>query len=76
MGEISDVLNVYVHITVKVFFIIYSNVTIFKYTFFHSYLIIEYVVPTLREEPSQINVILQQKLPAAKLCAVCTVYKQ
>ncbi len=29
---------------------------------------------TLREEPSQINVILQQKLPAAKLSAVCTVY--
>ncbi len=32
--------------------------------------------PTLREEPSQINVILQQKLLAAKLSAVCTVYKQ
>ncbi len=31
---------------------------------------------TLREEPSQINVILQQKLSAAKLSAVCTVYKQ
>ncbi len=30
----------------------------------------------LREEHSQINVILQQKLPAAKLSAVCTVYKQ
>ncbi len=31
---------------------------------------------TLREEPNQINVILQKKLPAAKLSAVCTVYKQ
>ncbi len=31
---------------------------------------------TLREEPSQINVILQQKVLAAKLRAVCTVYKQ
>ncbi len=31
---------------------------------------------TLREEPSQINVILQQKMSAAKLSAVCTVYKQ
>ncbi len=31
---------------------------------------------TLREEPSQINVILQQKLPAAKLCTDCIVYKQ
>ncbi len=31
---------------------------------------------TLREEPNQINVILQQQLPAAKLSAVCTVYKQ
>ncbi len=33
-------------------------------------------VNALREEPSQINVILQQKLLAAKLNAVCTVYKQ
>ncbi len=32
--------------------------------------------PALRKEPSQINVILQQKLLAAKLNAVCTVYKQ
>ncbi len=31
---------------------------------------------TLREKSSQINVILQQKLPAAKMSAVCTVYKQ
>ncbi len=31
---------------------------------------------TLREEPSQINVILQQKLTAVKLSAVCTVHKQ
>ncbi len=31
---------------------------------------------TLREEPSQINIILQYKLLAAKLRAVCTVYKQ
>ncbi len=31
---------------------------------------------TLREEASQINVNLQQVLPAAKLSAVCTVYKQ
>ncbi len=31
---------------------------------------------TLREEPNQINVILQQKLPAAKLSTVCSVYKQ
>ncbi len=31
---------------------------------------------TLREEPSQINVILQQKLLAAKLITVCIVYKQ
>ncbi len=30
----------------------------------------------LREKPSQINVILQQKLPAGKLSAICTVYKQ
>ncbi len=30
----------------------------------------------LREEPSQISVILQQKLLAAKLSTVCTVYKQ
>ncbi len=29
---------------------------------------------TLREDPSQINVILEQKLPAAKLSAVCSVY--
>ncbi len=29
-----------------------------------------------REEPSQINVILQQKLPAAKFEHSCTVYKQ
>ncbi len=28
------------------------------------------------EEPSQTNVILQQKLPAVKLSSVCTVYKQ
>ncbi len=35
-----------------------------------------YTKVTLREEPSQINVILQQKLLAAKLSAVCTVYKQ
>ncbi len=35
----------------------------------------EYIRYTLREEPSQINAILQQKLPAAKLSAVCTVYK-
>ncbi len=27
-----------------------------------------------REEHSQINVILQQKLPAAKLSTVCTIY--
>ncbi len=31
---------------------------------------------TLRGEPSEINVNLQQKLPAAKLSVVCTVYKQ
>ncbi len=31
---------------------------------------------TLREEPSQINVILQQKLQAAKLSTVCTIHKQ
>ncbi len=31
---------------------------------------------THREEPSQINVSLQEKLLAAKLSAVCTVYKQ
>ncbi len=31
---------------------------------------------TLKEEPSQINVILQQKLLAAKMSAVCIVYKQ
>ncbi len=31
---------------------------------------------SLRQEPSQINVILQQKLPTAKLSAVCIVYKQ
>ncbi len=31
---------------------------------------------TLREEPSQINVILQQKVLVAKFSAVCTVYKQ
>ncbi len=31
---------------------------------------------TLREETSQINIILQQKLPAVKLSVVCTVYKQ
>ncbi len=31
---------------------------------------------TLREVPSQINVILEQKLSAAKLSTVCTVYKQ
>ncbi len=31
---------------------------------------------TLREEPIQINVILQHNLPAAKLSVVCTVYKQ
>ncbi len=31
---------------------------------------------TLREEPSQINVVLQQKLLVAKLSAVCTVYKE
>ncbi len=30
----------------------------------------------IHSEKSQINVILQQKLPAAKLSAVCTVYKQ
>ncbi len=30
----------------------------------------------LREEPSQINVIVEQKLPAAKLSALYTVYKQ
>ncbi len=36
---------------------------------------IEIEVYTLREEPSKINVILQLKLPAAKLNAVCTVYK-
>ncbi len=29
---------------------------------------------SLREEPRQINVILQQKLPTAKLSAVCTIY--
>ncbi len=28
---------------------------------------------TLREDPSQINVILQQKLLAAKLSTLCTV---
>ncbi len=33
-------------------------------------------VSTLREEPRQINVILQQKLLAAKLSAICTIYKQ
>ncbi len=32
--------------------------------------------PTLREEPNQINVTLQQKLLAANLSSVCTVYKQ
>ncbi len=31
-----------------------------------------FLVGTLREEPSQINVILQQKRPTAKLSAVCT----
>ncbi len=31
---------------------------------------------TLREEPIQINIILQQKLPLAKLSTICTVYKQ
>ncbi len=31
---------------------------------------------TLREASSQINVILQQKLPAAKQSTACTVYKQ
>ncbi len=30
----------------------------------------------LTKEPSQINVILQQKMLAAKMSAVCTVYKQ
>ncbi len=30
----------------------------------------------LREEHRQIYVIFQKKLPAAKLSAVCTVYKQ
>ncbi len=35
-----------------------------------------YVTTTLREEPSQVNVILHQKLSAAKLSAVCTLYKQ
>ncbi len=31
---------------------------------------------TLREEPSQMNVILELKLLTAKLSPVCTVYKQ
>ncbi len=30
---------------------------------------------SLREEPSQINVILQHELPAAHFTEVCTVYK-
>ncbi len=34
------------------------------------------LVIALREEPSQINVILEQKQHAAKLSAVCTVNKQ
>ncbi len=34
------------------------------------------VICTLREEPYQIKVILQQTLPAAKWCAVCAVYNQ
>ncbi len=35
-----------------------------------------YCIYALTEDPIQINVILQQKLPAAKLSAACTVYKQ
>ncbi len=35
-----------------------------------------FMIITLREEPNQINVIWQPKLPAAKLSPVCTVYKQ
>ncbi len=35
-----------------------------------------HVITTLREEHIQIIVILQQKLPAAILSAVCTIYKQ
>ncbi len=31
---------------------------------------------TLREEPSHIDLILQQKLPAAKFSTVCTIHKQ
>ncbi len=34
------------------------------------------LILTLREEPSQINVNLQHNLPAAKLSAVYTAYKQ
>ncbi len=36
----------------------------------------DFSLSVLREEPRQINVILQQKLPPAKFNAVCTVYKQ
>ncbi len=35
-----------------------------------------YSMHELREEPSQINTILQQKLPAVILSTVYTVYKQ
>ncbi len=45
-------------------------------TFSDDYLHTEHeAVYTLKEEPSQINVILQQKLPTAKLSTVCAVYK-
>ncbi len=43
------------------------------------YLLIKKVITrnsTFREEPCQINVILQQKLAAPKLSVVCIVYKQ
>ncbi len=55
---------------------LFPDLVFWQETMKYSSIIRNILYASLREEPIQIYVILQQKLPASKLSAVCAVYKQ